>query len=101
MSAGLELIAEPAPNEMPIAWRCSWIRTAGYLSFHPVQPRPETMDCATREEADKAKAHLRELWPGLVISVSLVFPKPRKMTKKALRQALDAAGWPLQMRVPR
>jgi hypothetical protein len=101
VSAGLELIAEPTPSEAPIAWRCSWIRTTGYLPFHPIQPKPETMDCATREEADKAKAHLREMWPGIVITVTPVYPKARKMTKKALRQALDAAGWPLQMRVPR
>ena len=97
----LHLIGEAAPDEAPIAWRVSWIRTAGYLPFHPVRPKPETMDCVSKEEADKAKAHLREMWPEAVITVTPVFPKARKMTKKALRQALDAAGWPLQMRVPR
>lgn len=97
----LHLIAEPTPGDAPIGWRLWWLKTAGYLPFHPVQPWPETMDFATKEEADAGKARLHELWPGAVASVSPVFPRPRKMNKKALRQALDAAGWPLQHRSPK
>jgi len=50
----------------------------------------------TREEAETFKAAFsRERY---VMTMTPVFARRRSMTKKALAQALDAAGWPLQHR---
>jgi len=92
----LQLIPEPAPDTQPICWRCTWVRNVDHSLPTLERPKPERRDFKTREEAETFKAAVsRERY---VMTMTPVFARRRSMTKKALAQALDAAGWPLQHR---
>jgi hypothetical protein len=92
----LHLIPEPAPNTQPTGWRCTWVRNVDHCLPDMERQKPERRDFKTREEAQTFKAAMpREKY---VMTMTPVFVRRRSMTKKALAQALDAAGWPLQHR---
>ena len=92
----LHLVPEPAPDTQPICWRCTWVRNVDHSLPTLGMQKPERRDFKTREEAETFKAAFsRERY---VMTMTPVFARRRSMTKKALAQALDAAGWPLQHR---
>ena len=96
----LSLIPDELPRREPIGWRCHWMVAADYIRSAAERTAAGYSDFPTREAAEAERDRLR--WRDeVVVTVTPIWPRARNQTKRALRQALDAVGWPIQMAPPK
>ena len=96
----LSLIPDELPRREPIGWRCHWMVAADYIRSAAERTAAGYSDFPTREAAEAERDRLRRR-DEVVATVTPIWPRARQQTKRALREALDAAGWPVQMAPPK